>query len=272
VFQKCLQNSIQRQAALYHFYTIICPPHQPRIFLQWNTCLHGFPSVYKVSNRCIKIVYELSYSKMCFQISSIDIPSTSRIVFFHARFCQHLPSTPRLTAQRCSTFFFVATHLKNYVRTPLDGNTKILIGYIINIYNIQSIHKRMVRFQKWITNWCLILQGHNIHRQRRQLSKFLMRYQQFASYAYCVAAGPVSKNACTAGHYSGHATPGLGWLWLPCGCVSCDPGCTHWSIVITKWETWTVAAADGVCWARVRWEIKFLFTFETAPFFCVCPV
>jgi hypothetical protein len=81
-----------------------------------------------------------------------------------------------------------------------------------------------------------------------------------------------SDNACTAGHYSGHATPGLGCVWLPCGCVSCDPGCTHWRIVITKWETWTVAAADGVCCARVRWEINYLFTIETAPFFCVCPV
>jgi hypothetical protein len=25
-----------------------------------------------------------------------------------------------------------------------------------------------------------------------------------------------SDNACTAGHYSGHATPGLGWVWLQC--------------------------------------------------------
>jgi hypothetical protein len=54
--------------------------------------------------------------------------------------------------------------------------------------------------------------------------------------------------------------------------VSCDPGCTHWRIVITKWETWTVSAADGVCCACVRWEIHFLFTCDTAPFFCVCPV
>jgi hypothetical protein len=36
-----------------------------------------------------------------------------------------------------------------------------------------------------------------------------------------------SRNACTAGHYSGHAIPNLGWVWLPCGCVSCDPRCTH---------------------------------------------
>jgi hypothetical protein len=60
--------------------------------------------------------------------------------------------------------------------------------------------------------------------------------------------------------------------FVPCGCVSCDPGCTHWRIVINAWETWTVAAIDGVCCARVRWEINFLLTFETAPFFCVYPV
>ena len=34
----------------------------------------------------------------------------------------------------------------------------------------------------------------------------------------------------------------------------------------------TVAAADGVRCARVRWEINFLLTSETAPFFCVYPV
>jgi hypothetical protein len=32
------------------------------------------------------------------------------------------------------------------------------------------------------------------------------------------------------------------------------------------------AAADDVRCARVRREIKFLLTFETAPFFCVWPV
>ena len=40
----------------------------------------------------------------------------------------------------------------------------------------------------------------------------------------------------------------------------------------SAWETWTVAAADAVRCARVRWEINFLLTFETAPFFCVYPV
>jgi len=40
----------------------------------------------------------------------------------------------------------------------------------------------------------------------------------------------------------------------------------------SAWETWTVAAADCVHCARVRWVINFLLTFETAPFFCVYPV
>ena len=53
----------------------------------------------------------------------------------------------------------------------------------------------MVRFQKLTRNLFLTLHGHNVHRQQRQLSKFRMRYQQFASHAYCGAAGPVSKMA-----------------------------------------------------------------------------
>jgi len=48
---------------------------------------------------------------------------------------------------------------------------------------IQGIHKRMVRFQKLIRNLFLSLHGHNIHRQQRKLSKFLMRYLQLASHA-----------------------------------------------------------------------------------------
>jgi len=40
----------------------------------------------------------------------------------------------------------------------------------------------------------------------------------------------------------------------------------------SAWETWTVAAADGVRFARVRWEINFFLTFQTAQFFYVYPV
>ena len=40
----------------------------------------------------------------------------------------------------------------------------------------------------------------------------------------------------------------------------------------SAWETWTVAATNGVRFARVKWEINFLLTFETAPFICKHPV
>ena len=55
-----------------------------------------------------------------------------------------------------------------------------IVEYIY-IY-IQGIHKRMVRFQKLTRNVFLTLYG------QLQLSKFLMRYQQFASHAYCGAS------------------------------------------------------------------------------------
>jgi hypothetical protein len=47
----------------------------------------------------------------------------------------------------------------------------------------------MVQFQK--VNKTFISQlarFNNAHRQQRQLSKFLVRYQQFASHAYCGAS------------------------------------------------------------------------------------
>jgi len=53
----------------------------------------------------------------------------------------------------------------------------------------------MVRFQKLARNLFLTLHGHNLHRQQQQLPQFVMRYQQFASHAYCGAAGPVSETA-----------------------------------------------------------------------------
>ena len=116
------------------------------------------------------------------------------------------------------------------------------------LLTIRGIHKRMVQFQKLTRNLFVTLHGHNVHRQQWQLSKFLMRYQQFASHAYCGAAGSVSKMAPRPRSKHDKRTAG------------------------SARETWTVAAADGVRCARVRWQINFLLTFETAPFFCVYPV
>ena len=60
---------------------------------------------------------------------------------------------------------------------------RISIEYHRSIHSyIQSVYKRMVRFQKLTRNLFLTLHRQNVHRQQRQLSKFLMRYQQFASH------------------------------------------------------------------------------------------
>jgi hypothetical protein len=54
---------------------------------------------------------------------------------------------------------------------------------LCDIDKVQSIHKRMVQFQKLARNLFLILNRHNVHRQQQQLSKFLVHYQQLASHA-----------------------------------------------------------------------------------------
>jgi hypothetical protein len=59
----------------------------------------------------------------------------------------------------------------------------------------KEVEPYIQRFQKLIKYLLLTLHWHNIHCQQRELSKFLMRYQQFASHAYCGAAGLVSKMA-----------------------------------------------------------------------------
>ena len=61
--------------------------------------------------------------------------------------------------------------------------------------SIQGVYKCMVQFQKLTRNVFLNLHGHNVHRQQRQLSKFLMRYQQLTHTCHCGAAGPVSNMA-----------------------------------------------------------------------------
>ena len=144
---------------------------------------------------------------------------------------------------------------------------------------IQGIYKRMVRFQKLTRNLFLNLHWHNVHRQQRQMSKFLMRYQQFASRAYCGAAGPVSKMVsqqekafCVLRFEVSRSVITVqrefrARFTKDAWCVFSKPRTDG-----NAWETWTVAAADGVRCARVRWEINFLLTFETAPFFCVYPV
>ena len=82
-----------------------------------------------------------------------------------------------------------------FLYVTVSAKWKQFLVFSTDYRQIQSIHKRMVRFQKLTRNLFLTLHGHNVHRQQRQVSKFLIRYHQFASHAYCGAAGPVSETA-----------------------------------------------------------------------------
>jgi hypothetical protein len=73
-----------------------------------------------------------------------------------------------------------------------------------------------------------------------------MRYQQFASNAYCGAVGQVFKIASQQ---------------EKAFCVLCFE--VSRSVITGQREF-----ADGVRFTRVRLEIDFLLTFETTPFFC----
>jgi len=91
-------------------------------------------------------------------------------------------------------FYRYTVHSVVCLITHTNTHTHTHTHIYIYIY-IQCIHNRMVRFQKLTRNLFLNSHGHNVHRHQQQLSKFLIRYQQFASHAYCGAAGPVSKMA-----------------------------------------------------------------------------
>jgi len=94
---------------------------------------------------------------------------------------------------------------------------------------------------------------------------------------WCVFSKPCTKLTLHCNHRSGHlktehtesllpaATPS--WKLAPRASSKHEKRTAG-----STWETWTVAAADGVRCARVRWKVNFLLTFETAPFFCVYPV
>ena len=204
--------------------------------------------------------------------------------------------------------------LENVISCWLSFHSYYKGDFLPGLYRfIQGVYKWMMQFQKLTINLFLTLYGHNLHRQRWQLSKFPTRYQQFASHAYCGAAGPVSSMAsqqekascvlrfevsrsvitvhhtwcvfskpCTkltlyCNHRSGHLkaehTESLFLLRRHLGNWAPRPRSKHEKRTAgSAWETWTVAAADGVRCARVRWEMNFLLTFEPATFICKHPV
>jgi hypothetical protein len=89
--------------------------------------------------------------------------------------------------------------------------------------------QKMAQIQKLTRNLFLTLHGHNVHCQQRQLSKFLVHYQQLVFHAYCGAPGPSWKPTPRSRDKHEKLTAG------------------------SACKTWTVAAPDGVRFTRVRW-------------------
>jgi hypothetical protein len=61
-------------------------------------------------------------------------------------------------------------------KTLSDDRSVRDFSVLLNIFfgmSIQGVHKRMVQFQNLTRNLFLTLHRHNVHRQQRQLSKFL---------------------------------------------------------------------------------------------------
>ena len=81
-------------------------------------------------------------------------------------------------------------------------------------YKIQGVYKWMVQFQKLTRNLFLTLHGQNLHRQQRQLSKFLMRYQQFARSSLLRGCGAVGLRGSGVSFQDG-AAAGKDFLCAP---------------------------------------------------------
>jgi len=97
---------------------------------------------------------------------------------------------------------------------------------------------------------------------------------RFRKDAPCVFSKPYTKLTLHCNHRSGHLktehTESLFPATTPSWKLAPRPRSKHEKRTAgSAWETWTVAFADGVHCARIGWEINFLLTFETAPFFCV---
>ena len=89
-------------------------------------------------------------------------------------------------------------------------------------------------------------------------------------HAWCVFSKPCTKLTLHSNHRSGHLkTEHTESLFLLRHHLGNWPRSKHEKRTAgSAWEIWTVAAANGVRCARVRWEINFSLTFETASFIC----
>ena len=137
----------------------------------------------------------------------------------------------------------------------------------------------MVQFQKLTRNLILTLHGQNVHRQCGNCPSFSCAT---SSSLFMLTAGPrgqYTRWRRSRKRLSVCSVLRCPDLWLQCSVgfraarfrkdAPWRPRSKHEKRTAgSAWETWTVAAADGVRCARVSWEINFFLTFVIAPFIC----
>jgi hypothetical protein len=91
-------------------------------------------------------------------------------------------------------------NLKNYLQYRVCPKIHAGISEYYTRYSLNGIRytghtQKISTVSKVTKHLFLTLHGHSMHCQQRELFRYLMCCQQFASHAYCGAAGPVSKMA-----------------------------------------------------------------------------
>ena len=118
-------------------------------------------------NTIILVRFELNFNRLDRVFKNTQISNFMKILPIGAQLL-HADRRTDMTKLIVAFCSFVNIHNK-----PLFVEDTPSCPYSISY--IQGIHKRMVRFQKLKRYLFLVLHGHNVHRQQRQLSKFLTR-------------------------------------------------------------------------------------------------
>jgi hypothetical protein len=155
----------------------------------------------------------------------------------------------------------------------LDPRRELQITAVQSVIVILSIEKRiyalsLIRWVWWQKTKC----GKTLGREIAVLVKIWWKHTPSRiTFLWCVFSKPCTKLTLHFNHRSGHfKTEHTESLFLLRRHLGNWPRSKNEKRTAgSAWETWTVTAADCVRWTRVRWEINFLSTFETAPFLCV---
>jgi hypothetical protein len=120
--------------------------------------------------KCVALAFALDVSYSSCSLQAFEIAFIRSSSKWHSSFLQTKLSN-------CATFYHTVSELRSYTGIQKKN------GEVSKV----TLHLQIQLF--------LTPHGHNIHCQQRELSKFLMRYQQFASHACSGAAEPVFNMA-----------------------------------------------------------------------------